>query len=213
MDIHNNLRAAVDQAQLMTKLAIFGVVVSGVIALLVLITGVSIDKFGGSDLFALAVIPFALAFLFSLAALIYGIMARAAAIEEEEKLLLEKRKEGHAAFNVAEDVRFTAGRSFDNYRKYAPYVFALLGAALTARVKDSFDPVQNIRGGSAYLRDLLDMFDQDVKLALAGYNAGEGAVIKHGRQIPPYAETQDYVRKVLRFYAAERPNSFIMSAR
>ncbi|WP_236786448.1 lytic transglycosylase domain-containing protein [Allochromatium tepidum] len=79
-------------------------------------------------------------------------------------------------------------------------------------VRDSFDPAENIRGGSAYLRDLLDMFDQDVKLALAGYNAGEGAVIKYGRQIPPYAETQDYVRKVLRFYAAERPNSFIMSA-
>lgn len=86
------------------------------------------------------------------------------------------------------------------------------GTAARYGVKDSFDPVENIRGGSAYLRDLLDMFDQDVKLALAGYNAGEGAVIKHGRQIPPYAETQDYVRKVLSFYAAERPNSFIMSA-
>lgn len=86
------------------------------------------------------------------------------------------------------------------------------GTAARYGVRDSFDPAENIRGGSAYLRDLLDMFDQDVKLALAGYNAGEGAVIKHGRQIPPYAETQDYVRKVLRFYAAERPNSFIMSA-
>lgn len=86
------------------------------------------------------------------------------------------------------------------------------GTAARYGVRDSFDPAENIRGGSAYLRDLLDMFGQDVKLALAGYNAGEGAVIKHGRQIPPYAETQDYVRKVLRFYAAERPNSFIMSA-
>lgn len=87
------------------------------------------------------------------------------------------------------------------------------GTAARYGVRDSFDPAENIRGGSAYLRDLLDMFDQDVKLALAGYNAGEGAVLKHGRQIPPYAETQDYVRKVLTFYAAERPNSFIMSAR
>ncbi|ADC62226.1 lytic transglycosylase domain-containing protein [Allochromatium vinosum] len=87
------------------------------------------------------------------------------------------------------------------------------GTAARYGVRDSFDPAENIRGGSAYLRDLLDLFDQDVKLALAGYNAGEGAVIKHGRQIPPYTETQDYVRKVLSFYAAERPNSFIMSAR
>jgi Soluble lytic murein transglycosylase and related regulatory proteins (some contain LysM/invasin domains) len=78
-------------------------------------------------------------------------------------------------------------------------------------VRNSFDPAENIRGGSAYLRDLLDMFDQDVKLALAAYNAGEGAVMQYGHQIPPYAETQDYVRRVLRFYAAERPNSFILS--
>ncbi|WP_240905836.1 transglycosylase SLT domain-containing protein [Thiorhodococcus mannitoliphagus] len=80
-------------------------------------------------------------------------------------------------------------------------------------VGDSFDPAQNIRGGAAYLRDLLDMFDQDVKLAVAGYNAGEGAVLKYGRSIPPYSETQNYVRKVLKYYGAERPSSFIMTAR
>ncbi len=80
-------------------------------------------------------------------------------------------------------------------------------------VRDSFDPADNIRGGSAYLRFLLDLFDQDVKLAVAGYNAGEGAVLKYGRSIPPYSETQAYVRKVLKFYGAERPTSFIMSAR
>ncbi|WP_242482444.1 lytic transglycosylase domain-containing protein [Thiocystis violacea] len=80
-------------------------------------------------------------------------------------------------------------------------------------VNDSFDPAQNIRGGAAYLRDLLDMFDQDVKLAVAGYNAGEGAVLKYGRSVPPYAETQSYVRKVLQYYGAERPSSFIMTAR
>ncbi|MGQ9659810.1 MAG: lytic transglycosylase domain-containing protein [Thermochromatium sp.] len=79
-------------------------------------------------------------------------------------------------------------------------------------VWDSFDPAENIRGGSAYLRDLLDLFNQDIKLALAGYNAGEGAVIRYGYQIPPYAETEDYVRKVLRFYAAERPTHLILSA-
>ncbi len=80
-------------------------------------------------------------------------------------------------------------------------------------VRDPFDPAENIRGGAAYLRDLLDLFDQDVKLALAGYNAGEGAVLKYGRQIPPYDETQEYIRRVLRFYLDERPASLVLTAR
>jgi soluble lytic murein transglycosylase-like protein len=78
------------------------------------------------------------------------------------------------------------------------------GTAARYGVSDSFNPVENVRGGAAYLRDLLDMFDWDLELALAGYNAGEGAVIKHGRKIPPYAETQGYVRKVRQFLWAER---------
>jgi len=67
-------------------------------------------------------------------------------------------------------------------------------------VEDRNDPAQNLRGGSAYLRDLLEMFDHDLQLALAAYNAGENAVIRYGHQIPPFAETQDYVRKVIAFY-------------
>jgi soluble lytic murein transglycosylase-like protein len=70
-------------------------------------------------------------------------------------------------------------------------------------VGDIWDPEQNIEGGAAYLRFLLDLFDHDLRLALAGYNAGEGAVQKHGYRIPPYRETQDYVRKVLQFLSAE----------
>lgn len=77
------------------------------------------------------------------------------------------------------------------------------GTAARYGVSDSFDPAQNIRGGTAYLRDLLDLFDWNLELALAGYNAGEGAVIKHGHKIPPYAETQGYVRKVHEFLRAE----------
>lgn len=87
------------------------------------------------------------------------------------------------------------------------------GTAARYKVSDSFNPVENVRGGAAYLRDLLDMFDQDLRLALAGYNAGEGAVKKYGRKIPPYAETQAYVRKVLDYYWAEQPAAVIMSAR
>jgi soluble lytic murein transglycosylase-like protein len=67
-------------------------------------------------------------------------------------------------------------------------------------VRDRTDPVSNIDGGSRYLRDLLAMFKNDLKLAVAAYNAGENAVIRNGHQIPPYAETQDYVRKVLDYY-------------
>ena len=87
------------------------------------------------------------------------------------------------------------------------------GTAARYGVSDTFDPAQNVRGGAAYLRDLLDMFDQDLRLAVAGYNAGEGAVMKHGRQIPPYAETQAYVRKVLQYYWAEQPARFAMTVR
>jgi len=64
-------------------------------------------------------------------------------------------------------------------------------------VEDVWDPEQNLNGGMAYLRWLLDHFDGDVKLALAGYNAGEKAVEKHGG-IPPYAETQAYVERIIR---------------
>ncbi|HEY8560522.1 MAG TPA: transglycosylase SLT domain-containing protein [Pyrinomonadaceae bacterium] len=63
-------------------------------------------------------------------------------------------------------------------------------------VTDPFDPRQSIEGGAKYMRWLLDHFDGDVDLALAGYNAGEGAVDKYGRKIPPYRETQDYVKKI-----------------
>ncbi|MFB3817756.1 MAG: lytic transglycosylase domain-containing protein [Candidatus Methylomirabilales bacterium] len=64
-------------------------------------------------------------------------------------------------------------------------------------VGNPFDPAENIRGGVRYLRTLLDMFPGKLSLALAAYNAGENAVLKH-RGIPPYRETQDYVARVLK---------------
>jgi len=67
-------------------------------------------------------------------------------------------------------------------------------------VKKPFDAEQNIRGGMGYLRWLLSYFRGQVPLAVAAYNAGEGAVDKHGG-IPPYAETREYVRRIQRFYA------------
>ncbi|HMY48177.1 MAG TPA: transglycosylase SLT domain-containing protein [Rhodocyclaceae bacterium] len=66
-------------------------------------------------------------------------------------------------------------------------------------VRDSFDPVQNIKGGLAYLRWLLAYYRGDVALAVAGYNAGEGAVDRY-RGVPPFKETQNYVRRILAFF-------------
>jgi hypothetical protein len=63
-------------------------------------------------------------------------------------------------------------------------------------VTNAYDPEQNIRGGVAYLRQLLDKFGGNEELALAAYNAGPGAVSKYGDAIPPYRETQQYVDKV-----------------
>jgi soluble lytic murein transglycosylase-like protein len=67
-------------------------------------------------------------------------------------------------------------------------------------VTNIWDPKQNIEGGARYMRFLLDLFEGDVTLALAGYNAGEGAVMKYGNRVPPYSETQEYVRRIGRRY-------------
>lgn len=78
--------------------------------------------------------------------------------------------------------------------------------AASLGVTDAYDPQQNVAGGTRYLRGLLDRFGGDVTRAVAAYNAGPGAVEKHGG-IPPYAETQAYVRNVLDSYQQykERP--------
>lgn len=78
------------------------------------------------------------------------------------------------------------------------------GTASRFGVGNIFDPRQNIEGGAKYMRFLLDSFDGDVSLALAGYNAGEGAVLRYGRQVPPYRETQEYVRRIAARYTLLR---------
>jgi soluble lytic murein transglycosylase-like protein len=63
-------------------------------------------------------------------------------------------------------------------------------------VRRFFDPVENIAGGTRYLKELLQSFGGRVDLVLASYNAGEGAVIKYGRTVPPYRETRNYVKRI-----------------
>jgi soluble lytic murein transglycosylase-like protein len=63
-------------------------------------------------------------------------------------------------------------------------------------VRNIHDPIQNVDAGARYLRTLLEMFNGDLNLALAGYNAGENAVIKYGRRVPPYRETINYVWRI-----------------
>ncbi len=86
------------------------------------------------------------------------------------------------------------------------------GTARRFGVTDIYDPRQNIDAGIKYMRWLLDTFNGDVVLALAGYNAGEGAVWKYGNQVPPYRETQEYVRRITARYNTISNPSYIRNS-
>jgi soluble lytic murein transglycosylase-like protein len=81
-------------------------------------------------------------------------------------------------------------------------------------VFNAFDPTDNIEGGVRHLKMLLERYQGNLELSLAAYNAGSGAVEKH-RGIPPFAETRDYVRRVLQFYDLYRgsTSSLVQQAR
>jgi soluble lytic murein transglycosylase-like protein len=74
------------------------------------------------------------------------------------------------------------------------------GTARRLGVRKPFDAAENIRGGTQYMRELMNMFGGKVDLVLASYNAGEGAVLKYGRNVPPYRETRDYVKTIGKRY-------------
>jgi soluble lytic murein transglycosylase-like protein len=86
------------------------------------------------------------------------------------------------------------------------------GTAARFGVSNIWDPKQNIEGGARYMRFLLDTFSGDVQLALAGYNAGEGAVMKYGNKVPPYSETREYVRRIGNRYSMIRDPNAIANA-
>ncbi|SEH09355.1 membrane-bound lytic transglycosylase F [Candidatus Venteria ishoeyi] len=78
------------------------------------------------------------------------------------------------------------------------------GTAKQYGITDLEDPLENLRAGIRHFHYLMQRFNQDVVLALAAYNAGEYAVIRHGYQVPPYPETQAYVKKVMKLYLEAR---------
>jgi len=82
---------------------------------------------------------------------------------------------------------------------------------LQMQIRDAFDPRMNIFAGTRYLRILANTFNGDLELTIAGYNAGEGAVVRYGG-IPPYQETQGYVLQVLRYYHRYRSISDVVEA-
>jgi len=84
------------------------------------------------------------------------------------------------------------------------------GTAQRYGVRNRRDPAANVDAGCRYLRDLLVMFDNDLVLALAAYNAGENAVIGHDYKVPPYAETRVYVKRVLQYYRENRQTVRVM---
>jgi soluble lytic murein transglycosylase-like protein len=92
----------------------------------------------------------------------------------------------------------TSGKGAQGLMQLMPDTAARYG------VTNPYDAAQSIKGGTRYLKDLLKMFNGRVDLALAGYNAGEGAVMKYGNTVPPYSETRNYVRLILKRYATKK---------
>ena len=99
---------------------------------------------------------------------------------------------------MSQESKFTSGATSP---KGAQGLMQLMpGTAARYGVTNSYDVAQSISGGTRYLKDLLKMFNGRIDLALAGYNAGEGAVIKYGYNIPPYDETRNYVKLIIKRY-------------
>ncbi|MEW6210541.1 MAG: lytic transglycosylase domain-containing protein [Acidobacteriota bacterium] len=113
--------------------------------------------------------------------------------------------------NVDPNLIVAVMRQESGFKQYARSYKGAMGLMqlmpATARrfgVNNPYDRAENIEGGAKYLRFLLDKFDGDVKLVLAGYNAGEGAVVNYGYTVPPYRETRNYVKNISARYGSDK---------
>jgi hypothetical protein len=120
-----------------------------------------------------------------------------------DPLLIYSQMHQESSFNL----RATSNKGASGLMQLMPATARRFG------VTKIYDPQQNIDAGVKYMRWLLDTFNGDVMLALAGYNAGEGAVMKYGWQIPPYRETQEYVRRITGRYNSISDPRYVQSAR
>jgi hypothetical protein len=107
-----------------------------------------------------------------------------------DPLLIYAQMNQESAFNA----RATSSKGASGFMQLMPDTARRFG------VRNIYNTQQNIQAGVKYMRWLLDKFGGDMRLALAGYNAGEGAVMKYGNKIPPYRETQNYVNKIMNHY-------------
>ena len=141
----NAIRTAIDAGRLNTKLSVIGWILSAVM----LIVCIIMSSVRGGNIFMLASVPFALALLFGFGSMIYAMLSTSAAQESEEKELLSRRRAESRALDVDEDVRFTAGKSFENYCRYAPYVLSVLGAILLSIILIlTYRTWKNVDGGA-----------------------------------------------------------------
>lgn len=141
-----NIQVSIDNGRLMTKLSVISLIFSVCFLILTAVIG----SMRGGDVFRFGLITYTLSAIFSFGALIYGMLSTQAGLENEEKQFLEERNAAeNRALNVEEDVRFTAQRSFDNYRRFAPYALALVGAVVTGAFLFYFNSVWASRSSGA----------------------------------------------------------------
>lgn len=117
------IKGDLESSKLLFSISVFIGTATLIISLLIFFSGV-VSKWAGLDSYALTLIPFLIVTLFSAATALYARLFSAARQEERDKAILKERKD--SAFDVETDVRFTAGRSFENYEKFAPYVLSAL---------------------------------------------------------------------------------------
>ncbi|MBE6358333.1 MAG: protease modulator HflK [Lentisphaerae bacterium] len=143
MENKEDFKRTDDRARLLTKLSVIG----GIGSLVLLAAVLILSAKRGGDMLGLAAVPYAVSLFFSVMALIYGILYGAVQREDEEKRLLAKRMESRA-LNVDEDVRFTAGRSFSNFTRFAPFVIAVIAVVIIGLMLWRSVSMWNLREGA-----------------------------------------------------------------